>query len=134
MKDIKILCADDEKDFVEMLKEYLDPRGYDISIAYDTEKILDLLDTNKYDVALLDLKMKGIDGDDALKHVKRKKLSTKAVFITAYNDSGRSKRRLMRLGAFAYLEKPISSLKHLEKVIQDAAEAIRKERETACSD
>jgi CheY-like chemotaxis protein len=48
--------------------------------------------------------------------------SPKIIFITAYDDGGKTKARLLSLGAFACLDKPIASLKDLEEMIEKAAQ------------
>ena len=122
MKKPKILSVDDESSFTELLKQYFEPRGYEIEIASEGGKALELLSKNHYDVALLDLKMTGINGDEVMREIKRKGLDVKVIFITAYSDSGKTKERLMAEGAYAFLEKPITSLKYLEDVLNGTAQ------------
>ncbi len=117
MKKPRILSVDDEASFTDLLKQYFEPRGYEIEVTSEGAKALELLSKNHYDVALLDLKMTGINGDEVMMEIKRRGLDIKVIFITAYSDSGKTKERLMAEGAYAFLEKPITSLKHLEEVL-----------------
>ena len=48
--------------------------------------------------------------------------SPKVIFITAYDDGGKTKARLLKMGAYACLDKPIGSLKDLEGMINKASE------------
>jgi CheY-like chemotaxis protein len=47
--------------------------------------------------------------------------SPKVIFITAYDDGGKTKARLLKMGAYACLDKPVSSLKELEETVNKAA-------------
>jgi len=71
-------------------------------------------------VVLMDLKMPGIDGDEILTLIKSLNPPPRVIFITAYDDGGKTKARLLKLGAYACLDKPISSLKDLEGLVNKA--------------
>ena len=120
MGQMRILSIDDETNFTDMLKQYFELRGYEIDVTSRGSEGLDLLKRNKYDVVLLDLKMRGMSGEDILIEMGKIGLTVKTIFITAYNDSGKTKERLLRAGAYAFLEKPISSLKELENLVNGA--------------
>lgn len=117
MRKPRILSVDDETSFTELLKQYFEPRGFEIEITSQGERALELLGKNHYDVALLDLKMSGINGDEVMREIKSRNIDVKVIFITAYSDSGRTKERLIAEGAYAFLEKPITSLKYLEDML-----------------
>ena len=116
-----MLSVDDEEDFTHILKQYFEPRGYDIDTAPDGEKALRMMRAESYDVVLLDLKMVGLNGDEVMKEVKKIDPGTKVIFITAYSDFGKTKERLMAEGAYAFIEKPITSLKSLEELVNKAS-------------
>jgi CheY-like chemotaxis protein len=116
----RILSIDDEPSFTEMIQQYFEPRGYRIDVATEGRKGLDLLRSRDYDVVLLDLKMVGLNGDEIMREIKEGGSDIKVVFITAYSDSGRTKDRLMKEGAYAFVEKPITSLKFLEGLVNKA--------------
>jgi DNA-binding response OmpR family regulator len=61
-----ILLVDDEEDFVEMLALRLEEAGEKVFKAYDGQQCLDLLDREPIDVVILDIKMPGMDGIQAL--------------------------------------------------------------------
>ncbi len=117
-----ILSIDDETSFTELLKHYFEPRGYDVDVTNDGVTGLEMARNNKYDVALLDLKMEGMDGDEIMREINLIDPRIKTIFITAYNDSGKTKERLINDGAFAFVEKPISSLKELEETVKRAVD------------
>ena len=116
-----IVAIDDEAEFIDMLKNYFEPRGYDISVALRGTKGIELIKEKKPNVVLMDLKMPGIDGDEVLTLLKSINPPPKVIFVTAYDDGGKTKARLLKMGAFAYVDKPVSSLKELEEMILKAA-------------
>lgn len=118
----RIVAIDDEPEFIQMLQDYFVPREYEIDCAIRGAKGIELVKEKKPDVVLMDLKMPGIDGDEVLKLLRSMSPAPKVIFITAYDDGGKTKARLLSMGAFACLDKPISSLKDLEEVINKAAE------------
>ncbi|MFA6321011.1 MAG: response regulator [Candidatus Omnitrophota bacterium] len=122
MSKPRIVAIDDEVEFIQFLKDYFEPRGYELHVALRGAKGIELVKEQKPDVLLTDLKMPGIDGDEVLKLVSSMVPSPKVIFITAYDDGGKTKARLIKLGAFACLDKPIGSLKDLEEMINKAAE------------
>ncbi len=117
----RILSIDDEVSFTELIKQYFEPRGYGIDITSNGVQGIEFMRENKYDVALLDLKMEGLNGDEVMREIKRIDPTVKVIFITAYSDSGKTRSRLMTEGAFGFMEKPISSLKNLEDMVLKAS-------------
>jgi len=116
----KILAIHDEVGVVEIVKNYFEPRGYHIDVAIRGVRGMEVAIEKNPDVILLDLKMPGIDGDEFLQLLKAKKRSSRVIFVTAYDDGGKTKARLLNSGAYAYFDKPISSLKALEETIMKA--------------
>ncbi|RKY42675.1 MAG: hypothetical protein DRP85_02055 [Candidatus Makaraimicrobium thalassicum] len=123
MRKTKILSIDDEASFTDLLKQYFEPRNYEIEVTSDGDKALELLRRAKYEVVLLDLKMAGLNGDEVMREIKQLDSDIKVIFITAYSDSGKTKKRLLEEGAYAFVEKPLTSLKHLEDMVKEAAGA-----------
>jgi len=124
--DIRLLSVDDEKDFTELLRGYLEPRGFEMATAADGAEALALAGSFRFDVALLDLKMEGLSGDEVMDGIWDLDRATEVIFISAYNDEGRTKKALLGRGAFAYFEKPVESLRELEKAILEAAGSSKK--------
>ena len=115
-----IVAIDDEVDFIDMLQNYFAPRGYDINVSVRGVRGIEIIREKRPDVVLCDLKMPGIDGDEVLKLLKTMKPPPKLIFLTAYDDGGKTRARLLRMGAYAYFDKPIASLKALEEVVNKA--------------
>lgn len=116
----RIVAIDDESEFVDMLLDYFSPRGYDIRVSVRSARGIEIIKEVNPDVVLCDLKMPGIDGDEVLELVKAMQPAPRLIFLTAYDDGGKTKARLLKMGAFAYFDKPIASLKALEEMINKA--------------
>ena len=120
MKKPRIVSIDDEVEFTAMLKDYFELRGYEIDVASKAVQGIKLINTKKPDVVVLDLKMPGISGEEVLGSLKNKQLKTKVIFVSAYDDAGKTKARMLKAGAYGYLDKPLNSLKELEDLINKA--------------
>lgn len=120
MPKLKIVAIDDEVEFIDMLQDYFGLRGYDIDVALRGARGIEIIKERKPDIVLMDLKMPGIDGDEVLKLLKSMEPSPKVIFITAYDDGGKTKARLLKMGAYACFDKPLSSLRDLEEAINKA--------------
>src|SRR3989344_2492301 len=117
----RIVAIDDEVEFIGMLKDYFGLRGYEIDVAIRGARGIELVKEKRPDVVLMDLKMPGIDGDEVLRLLKSMIPAPKVIFVTAYDDGGKTKARLLKMGAYAYFDKPIASLRALEETINKAA-------------
>lgn len=121
---IKVLIVDDELDFLDSLSKRMELRGYKVSKAPDGIKALELVEKNSFDVVILDLKMPGIDGQEVLEKIKKKKKNTEVIILSAHGSEEVAS-RTMELGAFCYITKPIE-IEKLISVINLALEAGRK--------
>lgn len=120
MNKPRIVAIDDEVDFIDMLKDYFEPRGYEIDVASKAVQGLELINNKKPDIVILDLKMPGISGAEVLNISQSKKPKARVIFVSAFDDAGKTKARMLHAGAYAYLDKPLSSLKELEEVVNEA--------------
>ena len=116
----KLLAIDDEVEFTKTIESFFSARGYEVHVALTGTSGVELADYHKPDVVLVDLKLPGLDGDAILTHVQRTHPKAKVIVITAYNDGGRTKDRLLSQGAFAYFDKPLSSLRDLAERVKQA--------------
>jgi CheY-like chemotaxis protein len=118
-----IVAIDDEMEFTKTIAHYFQSRGYTVHSAVSGLSGLELVDAERPDVVLIDLKMPGIDGDEALVRIRQAHPKTQVIVITAYSDEGRTKERVLSLGAFAHFEKPLSSMRHLAEAVEQAAQS-----------
>ena len=120
MAGAKLVAIDDEVEFIKTIDQFFSARGYEVHVALTGTSGVELVDYHHPDVVLVDLKLPGMDGDQILQHIVRTHPKTKVIVITAYNDGGKTRERLLGLGAFAHFDKPLSSLRDLAQAIQRA--------------
>lgn len=118
MTEIKVLLVDDEKEFVETLAERLRLRNFQVTVTSRADEALESLDQGlRPDVILLDIKMPGIDGLDALKEIKEKDPQAQTILLTGHGTASSSIEGMKR-GAFDYLMKPIDINELISKIEQ----------------
>ncbi len=114
----RVLLVDDEEEFVETLAERMRNRGMEVATSHSGGEALELIDDNPYDVVVLDLKMPGMDGIEALERIKSRKPDIQVVLLTGHATVAKSVEAMKR-GALEFLEKPID-LSKLSEVIAEA--------------
>ncbi len=124
MKEFKVLMVDDEEDFVKTLAERMQMRDLDSDVAFSGEAALQIVEDQIPDVMVLDLKMPGIDGMEVLRRVRKAYPQVQVVILTGHG-SEKDEAEARRLGAFAYLQKPVD----IEKLIITLKNAYRKKME-----
>lgn len=102
----KVLLVDDEEEFVETLAERMRIRGMEVSTTNSGADALKLVDDEAFDVVVLDLKMPGIDGLEALKRIKRRRPDIQVVLLTGHATVEKGVEAIKE-GAIEFLEKPI---------------------------
>ena len=100
-----ILVVDDEKSQREILEMILSGEGYDVTTASSGEAALKFAKERRFDLALTDLKMTGMDGIELLQHLLAQDSSIIVILLTAHGSIDSAKEALRR-GAFDYLQKP----------------------------
>lgn len=127
MERTRLLIIDDNKNLVDMIKEYFSNHA-DINIAYtahDGAEGMLLADKKKdeYDVILLDLIMPNKDGIAVLEYLKKKEIDKDVIVLTSYNTQDMI-RKVSELGVSYFILKPFE-LKDLEKRITELREGTR---------
>ena len=118
-----LVAIDDEVEFTKTIDQFFSVRGYRVHVALTGTSGIELVEYHNPDVVLVDLKLPGMDGDEVLKRIRVSHPGTKVIVITAYNDGGKTRDRLMAAGAFAHFDKPLSSLRDLADAIKRALAA-----------
>lgn len=114
---IKLLIVDDEKGFAEVLGKRMGRRGILVEIAYRGEDAVRMLREKEFDVAVLDLKLEGMDGIEVLKVFKMLDPDLPVLMLTGHGCE-KSVAESFRLGVADYLSKPVDFNLLLEKVRQ----------------
>ncbi|MGH7225420.1 MAG: response regulator, partial [Gemmataceae bacterium] len=101
-----ILVVDDEVDTCRNLSDILSDLGYQVDTAHDGFAALELVGKKAYDIALLDLKMPGMDGLTLYREMRKLRSSTVAIVVTAYASKATAEEALSA-GAWQVLAKPV---------------------------
>jgi len=102
---IKILIVDDEVAFLESMARRLEIRDFDVRTASRGDVAIDLARKEHFDLALLDLKMPGMDGKQVLEILKKEDRYIEVIILTGHGSVD-SAIDCTKLGAFGYLPKP----------------------------
>ncbi|KYC45974.1 MAG: acetoacetate metabolism regulatory protein AtoC [Candidatus Methanofastidiosum methylothiophilum] len=105
--EFNILIVDDEETIRETLKMILETEGYTVLDADSGEEAIKISQNNKIDLVLLDLKMKGMSGEETLKNIKDINSETMVIILTGH-ASLHSSMEAIKYGAYDYLKKPVS--------------------------
>jgi len=111
-----VLVVDDERGTREGLERALRDR-YEVLVADDGQKALQILEARPVDVMITDLRMPGMDGMTLLRRANSLQKPPVTIMMTAYG-SVESAVEAMKAGAFHYVTKPNVNLDELELVIQ----------------
>ena len=103
---MKILIIDDEKDCRDDLLESLKPTNYELEIETDPLVSFEKFTNNKYDVIISDVGMRGLDGIELLKKLKKIDKKVQVIIMTAYGDLETVKSSINNK-AYAFFCKPI---------------------------
>jgi len=105
MKNQKILIADDEETIRLLLTRFLSKEGYEVYQAIDGFDALDKIKNHYYDMAILDLKMPGINGMEVITKAKKINKDLAIIVITGYATLETAKAAIKQ-GCFEYITKP----------------------------
>jgi len=102
---MKVLLVDDEQKFATMLAKRLALRGIDIDYVYSGNDAIAKAETQRYDVAILDVKMPGIGGIELKRKLKELDPCLKIIFLTGHGS--KTDFETGSVEAACYLAKPI---------------------------
>jgi len=118
----KVLFVDDEREFVQTVSQRLISRDVGTYGVYDGKKALELVAEDRPEVMVLDLKMPGMHGVEVLRHTKEIAPEIEVIILTGHGTT-KDREECMRLGAFAYLNKPVN-IEELSATIKAAHEKV----------
>jgi two-component system response regulator HydG len=114
---VRVLVVDDEEDTCRNLSDILTDLGYRVDWACEGETALELVRRQPYEVALLDLKLPGMDGLTLYREIKKVRAGTVAILITAY-ATGTTSEEALAAGAWQVVPKPVQLPRLLDLVDQ----------------
>jgi DNA-binding NtrC family response regulator len=103
----KVMFVDDEAGVRLSWDRFLSQQGFDVTTAEDGKNAIDILKNEQVDVVVSDLRMPGVDGVQLLEWIHEERPNTQFILLTGYGDED-VERKVRELGAFEYLNKPIS--------------------------
>ncbi|MBL7136860.1 MAG: response regulator [Candidatus Marinimicrobia bacterium] len=115
MNEYKILIIDDEPSVCNFLSDYLKYKGYNSKIALSGEEALTALNTEHFDLVLLDLIMPEMNGLEVLERIKKIDLKVPIIILTSVKDKNITESSL-EMGAVDFISKPID-IERLEESI-----------------
>ncbi|MCX7984398.1 MAG: response regulator [Bacteroidetes bacterium] len=103
---ITVLIADDEDPLRTTIAAWLTDEGFDVDEASSGIEAIAKIQAKDFDIAMLDIKMPGVNGLEVLRYIKKNSSLTEVVMMTGMSDISMAV-EAMKLGAKEYLTKPI---------------------------
>ena len=107
MKEYQLLIAEDDLNLGQILKEYLELKGFNATLTRDGQEAVDSFKRNHYDLCILDIMMPRKDGFAVGKEIRQINPDTPFIFLTARSQQEDTLKGL-QLGADDYIKKPFS--------------------------
>jgi CheY-like chemotaxis protein len=117
------LIVDDNHDNAEIIREYLEARGYPVAVAHSGEEAMSLFETMRPSIVLLDVMMPGRDGWEVCRLMKQHPShgrSVRVIMVTAL-DQWDDKRQAIETGADDFVSKPVDLQRLVRTVERNAA-------------
>jgi two-component system phosphate regulon sensor histidine kinase PhoR len=116
---LRVLVVDDEEGMREGMRRVLERNSYQVDLAENGEEAIKLLKANSYDLALIDLKMPGIDGFEVTRYINESLGRQTVIVIVSALATVEAAMEVTRQGAFDFLVKPFVP-KDLKQVVDRA--------------
>lgn len=116
----KILIIEDDSDINDLLSEILSREGYEVTKAYSGSEGKLLINSNDYDLILLDLMLPGITGENLIEEIR--KIKVMPIIVISAKTSKEDKINVLRLGADDFIAKPFD----IEEVIARVEAQLRR--------
>ena len=110
----KIIIVDDEKEIADLLELYLTNDGFSVSKAFNAKDALDLVESENFDLMILDIMLEDMDGFSVCKKI-REKHYFPIIMLTSRIDSN-DKILGLTMGADDYITKPFNPLEVIARV------------------
>ncbi len=104
----KILVVDDQKTVCYSLQRFLESEGYEVITTTNAKEAISLVDIEKPDLVIMDVRMPEMDGLEALKRIKEKNPKIQVIMMTAFSTTEKAI-EAMKAGAYEYLMKPFEN-------------------------
>ncbi len=121
----QVLFVEDEPTIREVLTEYMQISGYQVTSVSRGDEAIQFLDSGQYDIAVLDIMVPGADGFQVLTHIRTSKPEMAVIMLTALDDE-QTQVKAFNSYADDYVIKPVSPiilLKRMETILRRTASA-----------
>ena len=112
---MKVLLVEDDRSISGFIKKGLKEMHYAVDAVFDGEEGLHLALSRRYDIIILDIMLPGIDGWEVLEGIRKEKVQTPVIILTA-RDGKEDVVKGLELGADDYLVKPFSFAELLSRI------------------
>lgn len=126
MQSPKILMVDDEEDLMKTVVNRLNKRNFKTTGVLSGEEALETIKKDPFDIVVLDVKMRGIDGIETLRELKKIDPGIEVILLTGHASVDAALDG-MKLGAYEFLMKPCKIEELIEKI--DGAWEVKTERD-----
>jgi len=127
-----ILVVDDEPDFRRLLRDHFEDRKYEVLEAEDGIQALEVYDgmSDEIDLVLVitDIRMPRMDGEELIRELRKRHSYLPILGVTGHQEE-KDKIKLLSIGAFYFLEKPVPAWKITERLTDNAIRLFLYERE-----
>jgi DNA-binding NtrC family response regulator len=114
----KILLIDDDEGLIHFLGRFFQRKGYEVSACLSGTSAIEKIESESFDLILLDYKMPDLNGIDILIKIRNSQIKTPVIIMTAYGTTELAIEAMKR-GAYDYLIKPFER-KELSRVVSEA--------------
>jgi two-component system, OmpR family, KDP operon response regulator KdpE len=124
----RVLLIEDDPNIVDLIRSNLAVRGFDTMVSTDGVRALQLLESGRPDVVLLDLMLPGVDGMDLCRAIRER--STVGIIVVSARRGERDKISALNVGADDYMTKPFS----IEELLARITATLRRSRPVAAAE
>ena len=103
----KILIVEDEPEIVKLIQNRLEPEIYDVSVAYNGDEALKLIQNERFDLLTLDIMLPSVDGLTLCDEIRKRHKDSLIIIVSAL-DIDEKKEKAYAFGADDYIAKPFS--------------------------
>jgi two-component system KDP operon response regulator KdpE len=124
----RILLVEDDPNIVDLVRSNLAVRGFDMTVSTDGSRALQLLESGRPDLVLLDLMLPGVDGMDLCREMRER--SAVGIIVVSARRGERDKISALNMGADDYMTKPFS----IEELLARITATLRRSRPAMSSE
>jgi DNA-binding NtrC family response regulator len=120
---IRILCVDDEQPVQDLVSTHLMLQGFEVRTAANGEEAIKCLESESFDLLLLDIEMPKMNGLEVLRYMKIRHIDVHPIMLTGADDL-QALNECARWGAFDYLPKPYNFHELMDSIDRVLADKI----------